>query len=158
MLRRLPYYFLFVASLALVAACSYVLVMSLRANHGFTPAQYLDLLKIAVGLIGVAVAVHVSRRNRIPNGGRTLRATVINGADNWIAAFTRRPLLAALVAALLLAIPLTLLVLARGGTLGSWTSGDWTMLALGETPAILIGIVGGFRMLNRSPNNRWRGP
>ena len=158
MLRRLPYYLLIVASLALVAACSYKFVMSLRANHGFTPAQYLDLLKIAVGLIGLAVAVHASRRDRIPNGGRALRATVTNGADNWIAAFARRPHLAALVAALLLAIPLTLLVLARGSALGAWTSGDWTLLALGETPAILIGIVASFRMLNRSPNNRWKGP
>jgi len=155
---RLSYYFLFVASLTLMAAASYALVTGLRAHHLFTWAEYLHLSKIAVGFIGAAVAVRILRRDRTPNGGTTLRATVLKGADDWIGAFAQRPLLAAPVAALLLAIPLALVVLARGSTLRSWTSGDWTRLVLAETPAVLIGMVAAFRLLKRSPNNHWREP
>ncbi len=42
--------------------------------------------------------------------------------------------------------------------LSSWTSGDWMALALAEAPTALVEMMVAVRLLERSPNNRWRGP
>jgi hypothetical protein len=157
-LRRLSYYFLLVVSLAAVAASSYVLIMSLSATHGVTRQEYIVASKLLVGLIGVSVAVNVLWRDRDTSGGTMPRAAIVQGADNWIAAFIHRPLLAAAVGAFLLAIPLILLLLARGWSLRSWTRGDWIRLALAEIPAVLIGIVTLTRIPKRSANQRLERP
>src|SRR4030081_1238010 len=118
MAQRFSPYFLLVVSVIFIALLSHKMLGRWYVHHRFTEAEWIELSKIPIVLVAALIAVRGLRRSDQSKPKKTLRATVIDSADTLVIGFRRRPWLAVLVVVLLLAIPFTLLSLARGG---NWT-------------------------------------
>ncbi len=158
MARRLSFYFVLVAATALIAVIGYRMIGRWHTHHQFAVADWLQMAKIPVAVAAILVAARKLRANALSEPNKTLRARVVEGADALEIGFRRRPVLAVLLIALLLAIPFALVTLARGQSYGMWTRTDWTLLAVTEAPILLIPMVALVRLVKRSPNSRWSGP
>jgi hypothetical protein len=154
MTRRLPFYFVLVAAVALIGVIGYKMVGRWNTCHHFTELDWLQMANIPIVVAGVFIAAHKLRSNELSEPNKPIRTMVVEGADSLKIGFRRRPLLALIVIALLPAIPFALVTLVRGTSYGTWTRTDWASLAVVEAPILLIFVVAIARSFKRPPNNR----
>jgi hypothetical protein len=142
MFRRIPYYFLLIASALFVALKSGPYIQLLRDGMGGTEAGFLELAWLVAALLAALAAVYVLRRNRGPapphSANSSFRLTLSEAPTIVQGAFRRRPALATGLTLVLVAIPIVLVGSAYGWK--AFDSRDWILISIGELPIIFVAI------------------
>jgi hypothetical protein len=142
MVRRLPYYFLFVVALAYVAVKWKTFSYDLRLIEAGSAQGYFALGYLILVLVSVVVAIFGMRRDR-PSTGLRDRLNVLRTTTSD--AFARSPMRTSvrllLCFTLGAAIPLGLFVLVHPHGFGTLAAGDWVLLGMMEFPVALVAVV-----------------